>query len=68
MDNFRLGVIRVDLACPQHVRLGGNLGDAGCCPVLPVEGRGLDVIPAPKPEPDWQVSIERTSKIFRWKS
>ena len=38
------------LACPQHVRLGGNLGYAGC-PVLPVEDIGLDVIQAPKPEP-----------------
>src|ERR1700738_5052093 len=28
----------------------GNLGNAGC-PVLPVEGIGLDVIQAPKPEP-----------------
>src|SRR6266446_9667217 len=43
-------VIRVDFACPRHVRLGGNLGNAGC-PVLPVEGSGLDVIQAPKPEP-----------------
>jgi hypothetical protein len=31
------------LACPQHVRLGVNLGNADC-PVLPVEGIGLDVI------------------------
>jgi hypothetical protein len=38
------------LAYPQHVRLGGNLGNAGF-PVLPVEGIGLDVIQAPKPEP-----------------
>src|ERR1700682_1396080 len=38
------------LACPQHVRLGGNLGNAGC-PGLPVEGSGLDVVQAPKPEP-----------------
>src|ERR1700730_779751 len=34
------------LACPQHVRQD-NLGNAGC-PVLPVEGIGLDVIQAPK--------------------
>jgi hypothetical protein len=34
------------LACPQHVRLGGNLGNAGC-PGLPVEGIGLDVIQVP---------------------
>ncbi len=32
------------------VRLGGNLGNAGC-PVLPIEGIGLDVIQAPIPEP-----------------
>src|SRR5258708_26340030 len=38
------------LACPRHVRSGGNLGNAGC-PVLPVEGIRLDVIQAPKPEP-----------------
>jgi hypothetical protein len=31
------------LACPQHVRLGVNLGNADC-PVLQVEGIGLDVI------------------------
>ncbi len=35
-------VIRVDFACPRHVRLEGNLGNAGC-PVLPVEGIGFDV-------------------------
>jgi transposase len=33
-------------ACPVR----GNLGNAGC-PVLPVEGIGLDVIQAPKREP-----------------
>jgi hypothetical protein len=33
-------------ACPVL----GNLGNAGC-PALPVEGIGLDVIQAPKPEP-----------------
>ena len=38
------------LACPQHVRLRGNLGSAGC-PILPVEGIGLDVIQATKREP-----------------
>ena len=31
------------LACPQHVRLGVDLGNADC-PVLPIEGIGLDVI------------------------
>jgi len=35
------------LACPQHVRLGFNLGSADC-PVLPVESIGLDVNQAPK--------------------
>src|SRR5882672_9154961 len=39
-----------DHSCPQRVRLAGNLGNAGC-PVLQVEGIGLDVIQAPKPEP-----------------
>jgi hypothetical protein len=34
-------------ACPVR---GGNLGNAGCL-VLPVEGSGLDLIQAPKPEP-----------------
>src|SRR5258707_6260801 len=34
------------LACRQHVRLGDNLGNAGC-PVLPVEGIGVEVIQAP---------------------
>jgi hypothetical protein len=34
------------LACPRQVRLGGNLGNAGC-PVLPVEIIGSDVIKAP---------------------
>jgi hypothetical protein len=39
------------LARPQHVRLRrSNLGSAGC-PVLPVEGIGLDVIQATKREP-----------------
>jgi hypothetical protein len=33
-------------ACPVR----GNLGNAGC-PVLSVEGIGLDLIQAPKPEP-----------------
>jgi hypothetical protein len=41
-------IIRVDFGmsatCPVT---GGNLGNAGC-PVLPVEGIGLDVIQAPK--------------------
>ena len=48
--DFRYGSFASILACPRHVRLGGNLGNAGC-PVLPVEGVGLDVIQAPKPEP-----------------
>ena len=46
----RSGAIASILACRQHVRLAGNLGNAGS-PVLPVEGSGLDVIQAPKPEP-----------------
>jgi hypothetical protein len=45
-----LGSFGSILACQQHARLGGNLGNAGC-PVLPVEGIDLDVIQAPKPEP-----------------
>src|ERR1700732_1590879 len=48
--NFSFGSFASILACPRHVRLGGNLRNAGC-PVLPVEGIGLDVIQAPKPEP-----------------
>ena len=35
-----------NLAWPRHVRLGGDLGNAGC-PVLPVEAVGLDAIQAP---------------------
>src|SRR5262249_7307697 len=38
------------LACPQHVRLRGNLGSSRC-PILPVEGIGLAVIQATKREP-----------------
>jgi hypothetical protein len=38
------------LACPQHVRLWGNLGSADC-PVLKVEGIGLNVIQAAKRGP-----------------
>src|SRR5712664_1366772 len=34
----------------SNVRLAGNLANAGC-PVLQVEGIGLDVMLAPKPEP-----------------
>ncbi len=34
------------LACPQHVRLAGNLENAGC-PLLQVEGIGFHVIQAP---------------------
>jgi transposase len=43
---------RMSLACPRHVRLSrqGNLGNAGC-PVLPVEGIGLDMIQALEPGP-----------------
>src|SRR6266851_6731885 len=37
------------LLCLGHVRLGGNIGNAGC-PVLSVEGIGLDVIQAPELE------------------
>src|SRR5260370_16175616 len=48
--DVRLGSFASVLACPQHVRLGGNLGNAGC-PVLPVEGIDLGVIQVPKPEP-----------------
>ncbi len=39
----RSGSFSSILACPQHVRLGVNLGNADC-PVLPLEGVGLDVI------------------------
>jgi hypothetical protein len=45
-----IGSIASILACRRHVRLAGNLGNAGC-PVLPVGCSGLDVIQAPKPEP-----------------
>ena len=44
------GLIASILACRRHVRSAVNLGSAGC-PGLPVEGIGLDVIQAPKPEP-----------------
>jgi hypothetical protein len=52
LANIRYGsVIRVGFgksaACSVR---GGNLGNAGC-PVLPVEGIGLDVIQAPRREP-----------------
>jgi hypothetical protein len=43
-------VIRVGLACPQHVRLPGDLGSSGPA-ILPVEGIGLAVIQATKREP-----------------
>jgi hypothetical protein len=45
-----LWVIRVNLAYLEYVRLRGSLGSTGP-PVLPVEGIGLDVIQASKPEP-----------------
>jgi hypothetical protein len=48
--NFANGSFASILACPQHVRLRCNLGNAGY-PVLPVEGIGLDVAQAPKGEP-----------------
>jgi hypothetical protein len=54
----RSGSFASNLVCPRHVRLGGNLGNAGC-PVLPVEGIGLDVIQAPKPE-RWIMRYELT--------
>jgi hypothetical protein len=44
------GVIRLDFGRRRHVRLGRDLGNAGC-PVLPVEGIGLDVVQSPNPEP-----------------
>ena len=50
MCHVRSGSFASILAGPPHVRLGGNLRNAGC-PVLPVEGIGLDMIQAPKPEP-----------------
>ena len=50
MQNGRFGSIAPVLTCRRHVRLAANLGSAGC-PGLPVEGIGLDVIQAPKPEP-----------------
>jgi hypothetical protein len=43
------GSIASILACRRHVQLAVNLGSAGC-PGLPVEGVGLDVIQASKPE------------------
>jgi len=42
-SNVRVGSFASILACPQHVRLRGNLGNAGCL-VLPVEGINLDVM------------------------
>jgi hypothetical protein len=41
MAPYSSRVIRVDLACRQHVRLRANLGNASC-PVLPIEGIGLN--------------------------
>jgi hypothetical protein len=38
-----VGSISTELGCPRHVRFWRNLGNAGC-PVLPVDGNGLDVI------------------------
>ena len=39
------GSIASILACPRHVRLWGNLGNAGCL-VLPFEGIGPEMIQA----------------------
>lgn len=46
----RFGSFASILACPQHVRLGVNLGNADC-PILPGEGIGSDVIQALKSGP-----------------
>src|ERR1700730_7278276 len=35
LANVRSGSFASILVCPRHVRLGGNLGSAGC-PVLPI--------------------------------
>src|ERR1035437_856246 len=40
--NVCFGSFASILASPRHIRLGGDLGNAGC-PVLPVEGIGLNV-------------------------
>jgi len=48
--NVSVGSFASIPACPRDVRLGDNLGNAGCL-VLPVEGIGLDLAQAPKPEP-----------------
>jgi hypothetical protein len=42
----RFGSFASILAFPPHVRLRGNLGN-DVCPVLPIEGIGVDVIQAP---------------------
>jgi hypothetical protein len=44
----QLNVLASEMTASGHSRRF-NLGNAGC-PVLPVEGIGLDVIQAPKPE------------------
>jgi hypothetical protein len=45
-----LGSFASILACPQHVRLWGNHGSADC-PVLTVEGIGMNMIQAAKRAP-----------------
>ena len=47
--NVRFGSFSTEMACPRHVRLRGNLGNAGSG--FAVEGVGLDVIQVSKQEP-----------------
>ena len=46
-------VIRVDFGMSAICPVGGNPGNAGC-PVLPVEGIGLDVIQASSEYDRWR--------------
>jgi hypothetical protein len=50
VSEVRIGSFASILAYLEYVRLRGNLGSTGP-PILPVEGIGLDVIQASKPEP-----------------
>jgi hypothetical protein len=52
------------LACPQHIRLGVNLGNADC-PVLPVEGTGLDVIQTARGRPLRASDAEQHDRALR---
>jgi hypothetical protein len=68
-----IGSIASVLARPKHVRLGGNLGIADC-PVLPVEGFGLNMIQASKAGPrimryeltDFEWAAESTAWYGAW--